>query len=281
MNVVIPKDYQEGQLLFSHLITLTPEELQNIKTAYLKKECEFYFNPSELHPQNMSSPGAFRIKTPDNTIKFYNGNEFKVEAKERQQGRAVAYIETSKGDKRWTLDGVPHRQNGPAVIYRDGGVRYAFRGRNLNDFVDVLIRKTFPFGSLSKERSEWSFIKSLIEFLWQNGYQFDEYLPGSFQVDKLHESRCEEFLKQLESGQTSEETLLEDLRNSYLEYIVFTKLKNAKIEASNNEDDACMEILKNMKLIESNPSIEQLFHNWQNYDELNEAMLIKSYWSYN
>jgi hypothetical protein len=275
MNVVIPQNFQEGQSLYDHLKTLTSEEIEVVRNSYLKKGYDFMFGPEKAGQR-----GAFEITVSGDRILFYNS--YKISLITKTEKGLKAYDQLPNKSEYWTLNGRSHREDGPATIYHDGGVRYyAYHGRNLDEVVGALIRKIFPPVVLSVEKSKWNFIKSLIEFLWQNGYQFGEYLPGSFQVDENDKLECVKFLKQIESGEISEEEVLEDLRNSYFEYIVLTRLKNIKIEASNNDDDACMEILKNMNLIESNPSIEQLFKNWQTYDEIQESFSLKAFWNYN
>jgi hypothetical protein len=282
MNIVIPQNFKEGQQFLTYLSKLNDAEFTKLAQLYQTQGISLFRSQEKFDSASLVSKNE-TINISGKSIRFWNrGGQL-----HRENSPAV---EWDDGEKEYWVNGKRHRDDGPSSIDINGNTEWFFEGNNLNAIKERFYRHLKFNLDLAASNFDvvfekfgvnftidYDFIKSLIEFLWQNGYQFDEYLPGSFQVDKFEKSRCEEFLEIIEKDSYTERKILNALKIFYLSTTVQNKIIPL-IDSNEHEDN--MEILKNMNLIQSkNPSIEDIFKNWQSYDELQESFSLKAFWS--
>lgn len=200
----------------------------------------------------------------------------------RSDGPAV---EWPNGDKEWWLNGKRHRTDGPAIEWLNGNKVWYIHGEPILSFAKRFVRgSSFDIqnemrninavlekvGMRSRSKNE---IRSLIEFLWQNGYQFDEYL-NDYENVKPSENLLNFDMSRISLD--NEKKVMNALRSFYIADRVSQILKRL----SEFEEEDVSEIMINAELMLKRPTVEEIFKNWKTYDELSEAMSIKKYWTY-
>ncbi len=301
MNVVIPKNFQEAQQFLQHLKSLDAEQLVSLTQLYKNKGYVFDLRPNG---EGLSHKvPTFFIKKNEETILYEETLlaqlVFKLGKKlHRLNGPA---IERADGTKEWYQNGVLHREDGPAVenlygkrwykngkLHRENGPaiesdrikKWYYKDEEL----DLLIRDFVQFVNtyIKNEKNEIKKrlnrfdvnieneddIKSFIEFLWENGYQFDEYL-NDYEIEEFRRDSHE--LDMLKIKSKNEENIMKLFRRFYFA----DKSENIIKGLIDESYESYMEALKNINLLKRHPWPEEIFKNWQTYDELQESFYLK------
>lgn len=297
MNIVIPQNFQEAFDFWNFL--------KGLDRTNLNLLIEFY--KSKGYDLDVGDPDDYRnyfLITKNNQVITFDGNNYFLSFSLKKQmiphrigGPAVE--NALEGYREWYQNGERHREDGPALEYESGTKYWFYRDAPLDKYVVNLIKKVEDYLynsikvliSIIKEanipydsvRSSQRTLLSLIQFLWENGYQFDEYLSGSVESER---NRMNIFtLKALEDKTISEESFLQNLKHFYVSHMLLLNLKKIEddmMEGNEYErESASKEVMSNIRLIVSNSSVEDLFNSWKQYSELNEAMSLSKYWEFN
>lgn len=272
MNIAIPKNYQEAQQFSQYLMSLPQEQLAQLINLYAQQGIELKAGKNSFDIFGKDLSGYFWEKNKRGNYTLKDGKSMIMHL---SNGSVEYYDENERY----------HRTDGPAVEDPVHGNRWIIHGTPVETLIGVFQR--YVNSRVESEMRNVNFslrfylmpledrgvIRSFIQFLWDNGYQFDEYL-NDYKTKSFDIEHFEPLLNKI--SPKSENKIMKTFRDFYIADRVESIAKGL---SEGDKEENILEAMQNLDLILGKPSLEQIFHNWKSYDGLSEAMSIKKYWS--
>lgn len=132
------------------------------------------------------------------------------------------------------------------------------------------------------------FTNGILEYLWKEGYQFEEYLPGRYEPNLYDKDRGSAIVRYLESCPSLEEAFMTQLRlwhlaelaqNNFLDLFEAGKVLTQEAQKSHKNPATfaqflgtfCRNVMDNLLLLA--PKVEKVAMEWSANDELEKVAL--------